>query len=432
MNSVEEDDNWDWDAFQFAAIGVPDSLNSVRDEFQDSMFIPTDGSRSAQEITKSILLMCLVEKRLREWKPGTALDLSYLNLTELPELPSELLELECSGNRLVRLPTLPSSLCRLNCADNVITELVELPATLKNLNCSHNQLSCLPAVPTTVEFIECSWNKLQTIRVDSPSALQTLYCDNNQLTTLSLPETLDILCCSFNPGLRLETLPNSLRILSCMECSLASLPPLPRFLEVLLCSGNELVTLPPLPATLVTLECKINKLVTLPLLSPALEALVCGDNMLTSLPLRLPPTLLYLHCCNNRLSHLFSTFPEALTLLNCRNNRLREIPDNTSAPNLYMIVCDANPLVFLPDPGIAHVGFFQADCIEGFPGYRDRIVGETGYLAYYQRVLEWQRETSRRRIQERTRAVKEELMMNRWSPTRVDAWMDAGGEVEDM
>jgi len=41
-------------------------------------------------------------------------------------------------------------------------------------------------------------------------------------------------------------------------------------------------------------------------------------------------------------------------------------------------------------------------------------------------------EESKKRTKERCMKFKEELMMNRWHPTRVEKWILAGFDIEDM
>lgn len=145
------------------------------------------------------------------------LDLSNLDLTEIPLLPSSLIELRCGTNRLTFLPELPPSLLRLYCSSNQLTFLPHLPSSLITLTCQFNQLKTLPPLPTTLTMI---------------------LCDVNQLTTL--PE-----------------LPTQLTYLSCSMNQLTSLPTLSQGLEKLYCSDNLLQILPDLPLTLTGLACEL-------------------------------------------------------------------------------------------------------------------------------------------------------------------------------
>ena len=75
-----------------------------------------------------------------EQKNIKELDLTYKDLTELPELPDTLKTLFCFDNKLTELPELPDTLKTLICYNNKLTELPELPDTLEYLYCSNNNL----------------------------------------------------------------------------------------------------------------------------------------------------------------------------------------------------------------------------------------------------------------------------------------------------
>ena len=161
------------------------------------------------------------------------LDLSGLNLTKLPPLPSNLTVLRCDSNQLTSLPTLPSTLKVLHCHQNQLTSLPKLPS-LTYLSCSHNPLSNLPPLP---------------------SSLKQLVCMRNYLTSLPpLPHALLELSFDYNYITHLPELPPRLRELSCSFNQLTSLPPLPS-LQSLFLFGNLLESLPELPSTLIHMVC---------------------------------------------------------------------------------------------------------------------------------------------------------------------------------
>ena len=262
--------------------------------------------------------MDIALKRVRDWIPGTALDLDWLGLSSLPPLPATLQTLICSNNR--------------------ITSLLPLPTTLQSLNCSNNHLTSLPPLPTT---------------------LQMLGCSKNQLTSL-------------------PPLPTSLQMLGCSKNHLTSLPPLPISLQDLMCSNNQLTFLPPLPTQLQTLRCDHNQLISLPPLPATLHALRCNDNRLTSLSF-IKPT-------------------QQIVLIQ-RSTSLYTWTDNMSVSCLGNI----------------------------FPDYTEN----EPIVDYRLRVDMWEQETiCKPRIQHRTRLVKEELMMNRWHPIRIEAALEAGLDLE--
>jgi Leucine-rich repeat (LRR) protein len=87
-------------------------------------------------------------------------NLKHLGLTELPPLPSTLVELCCSNNRLTELPPLPPALEVLNCYGNQLTSLPPLPPTLRRLICNINELTSLPPLPPTLRELYYSYNPI--------------------------------------------------------------------------------------------------------------------------------------------------------------------------------------------------------------------------------------------------------------------------------
>jgi hypothetical protein len=66
-----------------------------------------------------------------------------------------------------------------------------------------------------------------------------------------------------------------------------------------------------------------------------------------------------------------------------------------------------------------------------FDTYKSPLILQRGdgedLRAYNLRWREWREEqASKPRVQERTRLLKEELMMEAWHPDRVERWLDAG------
>ena len=173
-------------------------------------------------------------QRIQEYTNGI-LDLSCLQLTELPPLPDGLFGLCCYHNQLTSLPPLPDGLVQLDCSHNQLTSLPELPSFLETLSCDSNQLTSLPELPLPLIYLSCMFNRLTTLP-SLPSPLNMMSVDCNQLT--SLPE-----------------LPLHLTYLSCSCNQLTSLPSLPHGLRKLYCSQNSLESLPELPSTLIGLAC---------------------------------------------------------------------------------------------------------------------------------------------------------------------------------
>jgi hypothetical protein len=129
----------------------------------------------------------------------TKLDLSYMNLTSLPELYESLEILLCHGNQLESLPKLPPSLKILGCHSNRIQSLPDLPPKLEQLLCNDNQLTFLPSLPESLRTLCCHGNQLQSMP-DLPTNLALLGCGDNKLNHIPrISSTVKELWCSGNP-----------------------------------------------------------------------------------------------------------------------------------------------------------------------------------------------------------------------------------------
>ena len=106
------------------------------------------------------------------WSEGM-LDLSGLNLKELPKLPMGVRQLNCANNELESLPDLPDSLIWLNCSNNQLQSLPQPPEGLKELYCKGNQLQSLPQLPEGLVVLECNDNEIMCLPV-LPSSLSSL------------------------------------------------------------------------------------------------------------------------------------------------------------------------------------------------------------------------------------------------------------------
>ena len=156
---------------------------------------------------------------------------------------------------------------------------------------------------------------------------------------------------------------------------LTSLPELPDHITCLWCNGNHLKELPELPPRLFQLRCDHNELTKLPPLPAKLRTLRCDQNYLTSLP----------------------DLPESLRTLWCDNNQLTSLP--LLPTDLFELCCHGNQLL----PRLSK---------ESPKEYESRL----------QKV----------RIICRVKTYKEDLMMNRWHPSRVEKLLEAGYDIEDM
>lgn len=245
------------------------------------------------------------------------LDLSDLELTELPILPINLKYLDCSYNLLKSLPILPNKLEQLYCNNNNIKKINNLPDTLQNLICDRNDIYELDISRTKLKKVSCNHNNLT--KFNSPNTLIELDCGFNYLTTLNnLFFGLQILICDKNKIKKLEYLPTSLLKLNCNKNKIKKLDNLPNLLIKLHCSYNRIEELNNLPNLLIELDCSNNKIKELNYLPISLTELDCSNNELISLTLS--NDLLYLNCSNNELTSL--NISSLLNTLYCKNNKL--------------------------------------------------------------------------------------------------------------
>lgn len=141
----------------------------------------------------------LLEERMTDAKQSGSLDVSYMGIFRLPDIPDSIDDLSCEYNRLTCLPALPDSIATLWCDNNLLTSLPKLPASLTYLSCVGNRLTCLPELPTTLKYLSCDENFLTSLP-NLPPSLVMLSCEENSLASLpDLPDTLSYLRCVENP-----------------------------------------------------------------------------------------------------------------------------------------------------------------------------------------------------------------------------------------
>ena len=136
-------------------------------------------------------------------KRKKSLNLSDLDLTNLPPLPSDLEALYLSGNKLTALPKhLPQDLRVLDVKGNKLTALPEhLPQGLLELHVAETGLSALPKnLPQSLQELDVSCNKLSALPEYLPQGLRKLDVGSNKLTALpkNLPQNLEYLSVKHN------------------------------------------------------------------------------------------------------------------------------------------------------------------------------------------------------------------------------------------
>ena len=219
-------------------------------------------------------------------------------------------------------------------SDKSISDLkgIEHFTALTTLYCDYNQLTTLDVSKnTTLTKLDCYNNQLTALDVSKNTALTSLECYNNQLTALDVSKNtaLTLLECDYNQLTTLDVSKNT---------TLTNLD----------CSNNQLTALDVSKNTALTyLSCTDNKLTTLDISkNTALTYLRCYNNQLTVLDVSKNTALTYLWCYNNQLTALDVSKNTALTDLSCTDNQLTvlDVSKNTALTTLY---CYNNQLTAL-------------------------------------------------------------------------------------
>ena len=106
------------------------------------------------------------------------LELSFNEISFLPELPETLICLRCKFNKLKMLPNLPSRMEMLQVSSNLLTKLPPLPKTLEMLVINDNPIEELETIPSHLIYVDTRSTKLpqelQMLKVPDTSALLQL------------------------------------------------------------------------------------------------------------------------------------------------------------------------------------------------------------------------------------------------------------------
>ena len=146
------------------------------------------------------------------------------------------------------------------------------------------------------------------------------------------------------------------------------------------------------------------RITSLPELPTGLQTLHCSDAHLTSLP-KLPATLQKLYCSYTLLTSL-PELPTGLQVLSCFNTHLTSLPE-------------------LP------TGLRGLECYNiSLPIQRKEGESITDYNRRWRPIRE--EEASKKRTQEKTQLLKEEIAMAVWHPRKVMRLLEFGVDLEDM
>jgi hypothetical protein len=138
----------------------------------------------------------------------TSLQFVKGKITSLKNIPEGITKLICPENLLTEFPELPTSIVELNLKENGIKQmdLKELE-NLKELTISNNHLITLDNLPKDLESLYCENNYLRTLDLDGMDKLKVLHCSNNPLLVIEhFPETVSDFQMSNNPMTEIQRL----------------------------------------------------------------------------------------------------------------------------------------------------------------------------------------------------------------------------------
>ena len=227
-------------------------------------------------------------------------------------------------------------------------------AGIKSIGVKSKNIADLTGIEyfTALETLYCHYNQLTSLDISKNTALKVLDCHDNKLTNLDLSKNpaLEELNCSVNQLSTLDISKNTALIsLICFSSQLTNLDVSKNTaLQELECDGNQLTSLDVSKNTaLQRLECWENQLTSLDVSkNTALQKLNCKDNQLTSLDVSKNTALIVLHCNSNQLTSLDVSKNTALEELWCDGNQLTnlDLSKNTALKNLR---CSDNQLTSL-------------------------------------------------------------------------------------
>lgn len=209
-------------------------------------------------------------------------------LTKLPHLPPAVTQLQMNNNLLEEVSYVPKSLTGLSVNGNRLTRLDCHDSNLKKLALDDNAFSgdkrCSLKLPTSLIELSASRNKLVPLR-ELPPRLEIIEANDTQIPDRQkLPASLVSLSIAGSTWNGAHKLPKGLKHLNMSRCMLTDLPKLPKSLRTLNVEANYLEALPQLPPTLETLNASNNGLLQFPSPGPALKHLILHHNRLTRLP----------------------------------------------------------------------------------------------------------------------------------------------------
>ncbi len=201
---------------------------------------------------------------------------------------------------------------------------------------------------TAMELLYCEQNQLTSLNLSKNTALEVLYCDQNQLTSLDLSKNtaLTEIQCGSNELISLDVSGSpELKVLGCSRNSLETLDVSRNTaLKKLWCGSNQLKSLDlSANAALTELICYSNQLTALDLSkNTAVTKVHCYSNEIESLDVSNSTALIDLECDKNRLTKLDVSNNKELKILTCNTNNLKEL-DISKLPIIVALVTEMEP-----------------------------------------------------------------------------------------
>ena len=244
-------------------------------------------------------------------------------------------EIDVTGKKIKDLTGIGyfTALTSLYCGTNQLTTLdVTKNTALKTLRCYENQLTTLDLTKNTaLENLMIQYNQIKTIDLSKNVLLKMIFITGNPLTALNTSTLVN-----------LEQILGGKQDLSILQLSNNKKLTTLNFVDAVW-PGIDLSQFP----VLTELSLSRMNLKTIDVSkNPALEGLFVTDNQLTSLDVSKNPKLKFLQFPKNQLTTIdLSNNPE-LEQLNCSENKITTL-DLSKNPKLWILYCSSNQLTTL-------------------------------------------------------------------------------------
>jgi len=231
---------------------------------------------------------------------------------------------------------------------------------LISLLCGSNQLTILDLTSTGIININCNQNSLTTLLI--PNTVESLDCDNNLLTIIDFAslDNLTRVSCSSNNLASIAGIHGSISLLNCSQNNLTSVSFTLNSLTDFNCSMNSITSIDLTHnPSLRTLDCSYNHLTTLSPVSNSLLYLYCNNNNISSLDLSSVGNLFFLNCSHNFLSTINVSPTYSLNHLDCSYNLLNQL-NVSGLQYLSELICSYNAITTITATGAGRIG--ALDC----------------------------------------------------------------------